>query len=811
MVETFNSRYDDCQKNLVSLCRYYTENVGKRNEATTRLHLINTLLFDCLAWEKHDAICEEHQRKERNEYTDYTFFAPRRMMILEAKREGISFEVPSGMVSLTYTLKSLCKGDTDLKAAVDQVASYCQSRGVPIAVICNGHQLVAFVANRNDGVPPVDGKAIVFPTLHHMLQKFADFWQALSRAGIEDKNLQRRLMGSHHPELPPRLSASISDYPGTKGRNIFQSELKNITELVVEDIPESTDLERDFLENCYCQSGALSQHSLASKAILRARYSALFDSTSPGRPAVTSATNRDGVSQELYAESMSRRPILLLGNVGVGKSMFIRHLVNVVAEDIFKDAISIRIDLGTSATLAMDLKVFVVREIKQVLASKYGVKVEQANFVRGVYDLELKDFRQSIHGELADTNPERFKEKEVEYLESLLSDSAEHCRKSLEHLSKAREKQIVLFMDNADQRGEPTQDEAFLIAQEIAANWPVLVYTPLRPETFHRSVDEGALSGYHPKAFTVAPPRIDRVLEKRLQYSLNIADGVVPTAARVAQDKNVESLKLIIRSFLKSLHKEDYLVECIDNIAGGNVRMALNLVKGFFGSGHVDTQKIAEKSKNNLYVVPLHEFLRAAIYGDYVYYHPDRSPFANLFDISAKDGREHFLLPIFLSVLRQAGHANNGFIETDEVYSALQGLGFTPEQIDFAIVRAYRKRLMDTPASQRPDGKGTFPRMLRATTVGLYHLDRLMERFEYIDAVVVALPILDEDKRDGIVDVKTIAERFARARLFQSYLDAQWRAAAFPPMAFHWPAVSQELSASIDKAENANTKSRHRR
>ena len=274
MAETFNSVYDECQQNLRSLAKFYADNLGKRNEATTRLHLINTLLMDCLGWDKLNIICEEHQRKERDEYTDYTFFAPRRMMILEAKREDVTFAIPDSKISITYTLKSICRGNPGLKSAVDQVASYCQSRGVPIAAICNGHQLLAFVANRNDGVPPLEGKAMVFPSLHHMLAYFPDLWNTLSRGAIEDKKLQQRLLGTHQPELPPRLSASISDYLGTKGRNVFQSELKHITELVIEDIPESTELEKDFLTKCYCHSGALSQHSLASKAILRARYAA---------------------------------------------------------------------------------------------------------------------------------------------------------------------------------------------------------------------------------------------------------------------------------------------------------------------------------------------------------------------------------------------------------------------------------------------------------------------------------------------------------------------------------------------------------
>jgi hypothetical protein len=50
----------------------------------------------------------------------------------------------------------------------------------------------------------------------------------------------------------------------------------------------------------------------------------------------------------------------------------------------------------------------------------------------------------------------------------------------------------------------------------------------LRPETFYRSLKIGALSGYHPKAFTISPPRIDRVIEKRLRFALRLTSGEIP-------------------------------------------------------------------------------------------------------------------------------------------------------------------------------------------------------------------------------------------------------------------------------------------
>ncbi len=48
--------FEQCQNNLKSLINYYNENLGGRNEATTRHHLIDVLIHDCLNWDRGNII-----------------------------------------------------------------------------------------------------------------------------------------------------------------------------------------------------------------------------------------------------------------------------------------------------------------------------------------------------------------------------------------------------------------------------------------------------------------------------------------------------------------------------------------------------------------------------------------------------------------------------------------------------------------------------------------------------------------------------------------------------------------------------------
>jgi hypothetical protein len=317
--ETFES----CRTHIDQLCRLCAKSAGERNEATTRLQIIDRLFFDCLGWSRDDVTCEESYG---GQYADYTFTFPRKLLIVEAKKEGSYFELPVGIHRLERTIQSLMRGTPLLKGALEQVAQYCQHRGVPYAAITNGNQLIAFMASRGDGMAPFDGRAVVFSSLQHMCDHFTELWNLLSKPGLEQQYLRSRLLGDARPNLPAKLSAGIRPYPGTKGRNPFQSSMKAVSEFILEDVVRAKNMEKTFLRVCYCYSGALSNYSLLSKQILKARYSALFDEASPG-PSIAPITSPEGINPELLAQSFARRPILLIGDVGVGKTTFIRKLI----------------------------------------------------------------------------------------------------------------------------------------------------------------------------------------------------------------------------------------------------------------------------------------------------------------------------------------------------------------------------------------------------------------------------------------------------------------------------------------------------
>jgi hypothetical protein len=799
--------FEDGKSKLEALIAWWTESGSQsRNEATTRLHLIDELLTQVLCWPKQDITAE---KSHGGAYADYVLGEPATRLIVEAKREGVYFDLPAGVGPGTVRLPTIAEGNPAVGEAVKQVLRYCQDRGVPIAAVTNGHQLIVFVASRQDAVPPLSGRALVFDSLQAMRDSFQLLWDNVSRAGVELLTLHATL-GAAVVETPPeKLSARIPSYPGYWTRNKISTELKTLGDLVLQDLVMAPELEPEFLARCYLSSNALSQYALVSKEILEARYSAL---ESMEAEVSTVAARRGGkisgdLKLDVTAASLGRRPLILLGDVGVGKSMFIRHFVQIDAKDVMERSVVLSINFGGEPALATDLNEYVMDRFVDQLREVYHIDVESDKFVRGVYDHELQSFATGVQAPLAKTNQALYAEKEIALLERKLEKRDQHLQASLRYITRTMKRQVVVFLDNIDQRDFDFQEQVFLIGQSLAETWPATVFLSLRPETFYRSRTVGSLTAYQPRVFTVTPPSVGTVIQKRLEYCRELVNDsdhrrkIIPDALDAQAALLARYLGIVEDSF----RRRSDLIEFVENLAGGNVRTALGFVDTFVGSGHVDTRKILEiEQTTGSYTVPLHEFVRAIVYGDYRYYDPSASPIANLFEISSPDSREHFLLPLLLAHIERTGEVGQqeGYVQAGPLMQFAQGLGFVPAQVEFAIRHATSRRLLQ--ASPRDDEDTR--RRFRITTVGAYTYKRLMGSFVYLDAVVVDTPVVDEDVGSRIDDCQEIEDRVKRSKIFVAYLDDCWEAFQGQGHAFDWGEVREPLDRDYERIERTLAK-----
>lgn len=767
-----------------------------RNEAQTRFDIIDRIVKEVLHWPV-DKIRVE--KSSDSGFTDYELVETGTLAILEAKREGIGFTLPLDLPAGVCAIDPLVSNPKSqgLRDAMLQAMRYASVRGTATCIVSNGNQWVAFLGSRNDGIPPLSGKALVFPSLEAILQNFLPFYNCLSQPGLLARRVFSELsVGVSAP--PPPLSAALSGYPGTKRRNTVQSNLQIMGQVMLEDIPQEEKYSELFLRECYATSGALSAYAEVSKELLKSRNAeVLGDLGVIERPAALKKGVNPDLSKEALAAAASHRPIVLLGGVGVGKSTFLQHLIAVDAKVVFEDAIAIMVDYGRGATFEAPAE-FALDRIQRALRDEYAIDIEESKFVNDLYRKDLERFDKGIFGALRDAAPNEYLLKRVELLDALVKNKGEHLRRSVARIATSRRRQVVIFLDNVDQRDHDDQNRVFLTANEIASSWEATVFVTLRPETYYESLRYGAVSGYHPRVFSISPPRSDVMLKKRVEFALQIlsSNTDVRTASGVGIES--ESLTLFLRVLLRNFTNNRPLQSLIDNVAGGNMRRALDFVTQFIGSGHVDTEKIIGVEARNPgdYLIPLHEFLRSLMHGDNEYFDPQTSPIANLFAIDRPEGRNHFLLPLALDYIHSRGDAtdSSGYVELEDVYASLQGRGFALEAVTFALGHLGRYRLIEAPLD---DFDPLVSSRARVTTVGAYTLSTLPSLFTYNDAVIVDTPIIQSGYRHRVGEVRNLSERIARVDLFRRYLDGCWVDSGLDEGGWSWRKTSAELERDL--------------
>src|SRR6478752_1296090 len=135
------SRFDEGRARLERLCEEFRAlTPAGMNEASTRLRFVDSLLFECLDWDRSSQVSVE-THDGNGDYSDYLLRPDgMAMAAVEAKKTGIYFELPIEQkpTSRVRKLAAVRGLDAQISSAVEQCAGYAFSESAPIGVVCNG-------------------------------------------------------------------------------------------------------------------------------------------------------------------------------------------------------------------------------------------------------------------------------------------------------------------------------------------------------------------------------------------------------------------------------------------------------------------------------------------------------------------------------------------------------------------------------------------------------------------------------------------------------------------------------------------------
>ncbi|MBN2269107.1 MAG: hypothetical protein JXN61_00740 [Sedimentisphaerales bacterium] len=734
------------------------------NEATTRLRAIDTVLFDILGWDKLAVESERYCRIEG--YADYAFVHDGDIcLVLEAKRSGETFLLAKRVYAdRPFGFGLLAKESPAALDAIQQASGYAASLGARYVAISNGHQWLlglAFVP----GQPIQQRLVYVFESYEAITNRFAWFWRCFSPQAIQLNIPTVDLVEARKTPPPTKLSARIPNYPAPADRNIIVNQLSYVLGLVWDEMLLDEN-DEGFLRNCYVRP----QASEDTLAIARELLAQRLDTDELAASEVLDASS----VSDLLLSSDHEKPIVVLGDIGHGKSIFLKYLRLIKAKEELKRYLQIDIDFLDRPDSKSEVSEYIYREINRQLLDRYDVDITEDGLVRGSLDSELQRLKRTPKGKLLETNADAYKFYELEQIDNLQRDHHEYLTRVIRHLKLGRACSLALFLDNLDRRDDPIQEQAFLNASAMARDWACLVFVCLRPATFYRSRREGVLDSLAPKTISVSSPKTSILLKKRFAYARAISEGHVERKDSPQRGALGRQVTLDLPSTSRFLHscetsvKNKELMFLFDAVSNGNVRDLLRYTKEVLTSKHLNTRKIIEILGE--YQIPVHEAQRALQYGDSIHYDPDRSPFVNVFDIEHADPTEHFTRFLVLQYLSRLSPTSptRGFCLVNDVVQYLSQLGYSAQHATNTCRFLYIKRCCRGPVADI-DWKDI--RQIRATTLGRYHTSHLITTFQYFDAVAIDTPIVEDDARKLIVDVQGIERRLNRCQVFADYLD----------------------------------------
>lgn len=414
------------------------------------------------------------------------------------------------------------------------------------------------------------------------------------------------------------------------------------------------------------------------------------------------------------------------------------------------------------------------------------------------------------------TNPELFQQKRIEYIQSLIADKAAHLRNCLEEVAHVHKSQVVIIIDNADQRGIEIQQDAFVISHELASTWNALVFLSLRPQTFHSSKRSGTISAYPPKVFVIPPPKLEDAIEKRLAFSLKIAEGRLPVAKIKNLSMHVESLAILIRVLQRSLATNRELYEFIVNVSSGNVRVAIELISKFIGNPNVESERIVKIfTETGYYLLPLHEFSKGGLLGDYTHFQEDASYACNIYSVIFSSKNEHFLSLFILGYLSWDGaHRQqvDGFVGREAIEKEMQTNRYTVDQTTRHLQKLTRKKLIETSErrlleTEKEVQEFGMPEAFRLTPLGAYHLKKWAYEFSFIESMTFDTPIFSEAVRTELskhINDQNLSARYKRGKMFREYLSEVWGELSPKPY-FDWIQAVSIGQPSFERVEKRLT------
>lgn len=734
------------------------------SEADTRCKFIDQLFKSCLGWDEQN-IRREHRVSndtDKTGYADYIFQIHIPLLVVEAKRKDLIFEFPKDE-RRKYKINGVISKNEDLIEAINQSRSYAENRSIKYAIVTNGIQLIAFIATRTDGIPWRNGECVVFRDLGDIENNYIDFYNLFYKDNLIAHSLEKEFSMEHKILRGNRLIGVLEKPDEPIYRNAYSDAMNKMIEDYFSDIVELAD--KEVFENCYCTNTEIKLYENNLESLLKDNLPAY--ATGIKKIILKSFKKKEEFEKDMesYSEgSTTRIPILLIGNLGAGKTTFLRWFFDIkIDKNVRSKIFPIFIDFLKGPVDETKYVDYIQDKILNSLEQNSTFKLSEWNKLQAIYRDLIKREEKGPMEPIAKSNRQEFDKHIADKMETWRGNKFNHIGRLIKYLSTHHGVKVLVVYDNADQKGMDFETKIYQFANMLTMEFRCLSIISLREDSYWQASRVGIFDAYQTHVYHLRAPRFKELLEKRLYFALSKIkkernEYYTSFGAFKVKIEDLQAfLELIISSMLKH-GKGIAILRFLECLACCNMRDALNMFKTFLTSGNT---KIESYIANYLIrkgepVIPFHEFARSVMMQDFRYYSESKSNIViDLLSVGKGLNVSPFTRLRLLEILSRHKNTSSaigkGYYKIPDMTERFMQINYDPSYIIEHLNALLKYNLIETDNNIRTTvSKSEY---IKITASGEYYLTYLINDFVYLDVIITDIPIFETEVFEKILDI----------------------------------------------------------
>ena len=458
-------------------------------------------------------------------------------------------------------------------------------------IVCNGNETWAGYFDQAEPVIKLSFED--FSTENHEYVDFLDFCSLEKMTAIANQPYIN-IRGNSHYNTP------VSQLKGKRVQNETIQDNAFGRTFIIENRtifdPQTEEDRSIIVDNAYISSAKREQH-------IDPIYKEIRKFEIPNQESYISIATKEPtelvqkITQRVEGKVEAYSLMLLIGNVGSGKTTFIRYFKRKFLEEnhpnLARKCDWIFLNMNAAPITNSEIYDWIKQEIiTQLKTNHHYIDFSSIDIIKSVFRKEVHEFENGL-GQLIKSDEKEYNLKLYEILSSKMSDNTSLLRHMLRYFKEIEGSLPIIVLDNCDKRNKEEQLLMFQVAEWLRTTFKCLVILPMRDSTYDLYRNEPPLDTVvKDLVFRIDPPDLLKVLQSRLNYIVrntkpNNRTYVLDNGVNVGIDYSelIEYFKCI----LMAIRQNSMTLDIFYKLSDRNTRYGIQIFEDFCKSGNINS------------------------------------------------------------------------------------------------------------------------------------------------------------------------------------------------------------------------------